>query len=198
LKEPKKARSTFNVLEEKTRPCLIIEVSSPRYPVEDKKIPIYEQAGVQEYIIVDAHWGNSKKELEFKGYKRVNGLYQPMVKDAQGRLYSEATDTYLFFETEEGKVLSYITDGTTGEQMLDNRGSHRARLIEAIGRRSAEQLARQATKRAEESAANLKVAEKQARTATEKAVMETIEREAAEERAEAEAAERRMAEERTC
>ena len=192
-----KHRRSFKVLEEGTRPTLVVEVTSPRYPFDEAKIPTYEQAGVEEYIIVDPHWGDAKNELEFSGYRMVQGSYQPMVKDDQGRLYSHATDTYLYFEPGEvDEVTSYITDGTTGERMLDSKGSHRARLAEIKERQAAEERARQATEQAEAEASERRLAEERAKEAAKQVEAEASERRLAEERVEAEVAERRAAEER--
>jgi len=149
LKNPHKHRKSFDVTEEGTRPILVVEVTSPNYPFDKNKVPIYEQVEIQEYIIIDPHWGKDDEDLEFFGYHLVSGQYQPMIKDDEERLYSATTDTYLFFEIGEGdEVNTYITDGITGERLLDNRGSHRARLVaeeraetEAAERQAAEERA---------------------------------------------------------
>lgn len=46
--------SSFNVMAEGTRPCLVVEVVSPKYAGDETtKVDVYEQAGIQEYIIYD-------------------------------------------------------------------------------------------------------------------------------------------------
>jgi len=171
LKNPEKHRGTFKVPEEGTKPMFIVEVTSPHYPYDKDKVPLYEQVGVQEYIIVDPHWG-SDDELEFFGYHLVNDSYQPMQKDSQGRLYSATTDTYISFETDEGdEIITHIIDGSTGEELFDSKESHRGRLAE-------KERADSEKERADSEAAQRQAAEERAKKAEEEiaAMLAEIER----------------------
>jgi len=135
-------REAFDVIEEGTRPCLIIEVTSPRYPFDDNiKVEIYEQAGIQEYIVIDPHWEDDENDLDFFGFDLIGGRYQPKIKDHHGHLYSRTTNTYILAEPGKGdQILAYLIDAITGERILDNIGTHRSlqaekQLIKEINKR---------------------------------------------------------------
>lgn len=87
---------SFDVAAEETRLCLIIEIVSPKYDGDDTvKVDIYEQAGIQEYIIYDPVFEDENEQAELIGYQLVNGRYQLIPPDAQGRFYSATTDVWV-------------------------------------------------------------------------------------------------------
>lgn len=112
------ARQSFEVIEEGTRPCLIIEVVSPNYAGDDTdKVAIYEEAGVAEYIIVDPHAKQEeKRQCELSGYRLAGSTYRPLVPDADGRLFSETTG--LWIGLDERKQWVQLTDAASGERLL--------------------------------------------------------------------------------
>lgn len=149
---------SFDVVAEGTRPCLVVEVTSPRYQVDDTdKVSIYEQAGIAEYIILNPHYEDENLPMELKGYRLVDGKYAPMIPDAAGRLLSETTG--IWFELDEWGLEVVLTDAVTGECLLTKEEEHAARL-------AAEQRADQETQRADQEAQRAEQ-EHQARLAAE-------------------------------
>jgi hypothetical protein len=121
-----KYHGRFNIVEEETRPCLVVEVESPNYPFDDTiKVGIYARAGVQEYIIVKPHF-EEDQSFELIGYRLVQGAYEPIEPDEAGRLYSATTNVWFGLDESERDLV--IEDGNTGEQLLDNREEREARL----------------------------------------------------------------------
>ncbi|MFB2979601.1 Uma2 family endonuclease [Microseira sp. BLCC-F43] len=55
VKNKAQNRTEFVVAQDGARPCLIMEVVSPRYRKEDRQIKVqqYAQASVQEYVMID-------------------------------------------------------------------------------------------------------------------------------------------------
>lgn len=140
---------SFKVVEEGTRPCLVVEVTSPNYPFDDnKKVAIYEQAGVPEYIIVNPHYDQDDHPFELTGYRLVDGVYIPMQPDEAGRFYSATADVW-FGLTEDERAL-VVEDGATGQPLLDNRNEYAAR-------RRAEEQHERALQRAEAEAQRAEV-----------------------------------------
>src|SRR3982751_1512240 len=120
---PKRAgREIYRVAEEGMLPCLIIEaVSFPdaaMYQNEhEKKLEIYQQAGVAEYLIVDPPFPPEDR-LELKGYRLVSrGRYQRIKPDSRGRLHSETTGLF-FAPSEDGETVRVGDAATTGEWLL--------------------------------------------------------------------------------
>ncbi|HYX22627.1 MAG TPA: Uma2 family endonuclease [Thermoanaerobaculia bacterium] len=138
-------------------PCLIIEVATAfeeevRSNDYEKKVDIYEKAGVPEYMIFEPSVGRHQGPLLLTGYRLgPDGQYQWIEPDSQGRLLSETTGL-LFGVEEDGRTLLAI-DTRTGERLL----SPMEKLLRAKAARIAaeEQLARdiEARKAAEERAA---------------------------------------------
>src|SRR5262245_5695519 len=90
-------RRVFKVAKEGTRPSLIIEVVSDSDPEMrrndyEKKVEIYEKAGVREYLIFDQPFTERGRFL-MTGYRLGSGgKYRRIEPDTQGRLLSETTD----------------------------------------------------------------------------------------------------------
>jgi Uma2 family endonuclease len=126
LKTKKARRKSFHVTKEGTRPCLVVEVVSPDYPGDDTvKVKIYEQVGITEYIIIDPHFDDEIKPIELVGYRLVNGVYQAIEPDGQGRLLSETTGVW--FELDESKRGLVLVDAASGERLLDDEEEYEAR-----------------------------------------------------------------------
>jgi Uma2 family endonuclease len=115
-------QESFDVVREGTRPCLIIEVVSPKDPEvrrndTERKVPIYEQAGIAEYLLVEPPRLGSRNRLFWTGYRLGrNGRYQRIEPDSEGRLLSETTQL-LFGVGEDGET-PRIFDARTGQRLL--------------------------------------------------------------------------------
>ena len=125
-------RSSFDVLKEGVRPCLILELVSSldnavRANDYEKKVDIYARAGIPEYFILDPPTLATKGRLLLTAYRLgLNGRYRPIEPDSTGRLLSATTG--LLFGVEEDQTL-LILDSKTGEQPLDF-AENRARVAE--------------------------------------------------------------------
>ncbi len=142
-------RGSFKVAEEGVRPCLIVEVvsatdSEVRLNDYEKKVKIYRQAGIPEYLICDPPTSVTGARLLLTGYRLgPNGRYRRIRPDAQGRLLSETTGL-LFGVGEDGQTIT-IFDTRTGEWLIDAderaRREAEARRLEAEARKAAEERA---------------------------------------------------------
>jgi Uma2 family endonuclease len=135
-------RGSFDVVEEGVRPCLIIEVvsatdSEVRRNDYEKKVEIYRQAGIPEYLICDPPTSVTRGRLLLTGYRlRLTGQYGRIQPDSQGRLLSETTGLS-FGVGKDGQSLT-IFDTRTGEWLVDSGDLARR---EAEARKIAEDLA---------------------------------------------------------
>lgn len=89
--------ATFDEVKEGTRPTLIVEIISPntrRVDIIDKKIE-YAEVGVDIYVIVDAKIRRGYTQYRINGYRLVNGQYEEMLLDEQGRLWLEPVQAWL-------------------------------------------------------------------------------------------------------
>ena len=143
------ARTSFDVVEEGVRPCLIVEVVSASDPEirrndYDKKVKIYQRVGIPEYVILDPPTSVTEGRLLLLGYRLDrDGQYRRIRPDAQGRLLSETTGL-LFGVGEDGQT-PVIFNAQTGERLLDpkeqaNR-AQKAVAREAEARKAAEERA---------------------------------------------------------
>ena len=149
---PDADRPTFEVKKEGTRPSLIIEIMSPGYPGDDTlKVDIYEQAGVQEYLIINPHSDKVIPYYEIWGYRLVAGKYKPIKPDKQGRLLSQTTNVW-FSVHDKGRRLR-LRDARTGKWLLNARETEVALLTEIKARQEAEERAIEAEKQAQAEAA---------------------------------------------
>jgi hypothetical protein len=127
LKGKDEYHSSFDVVKEDTRPCLIVEVVSPHYAGDDTdKVAIYQQAGIAEYIILNPHFETHQLDFELQGYRLIDGQYEPMESDAQGRLLSETTGVW--FEIGATGYSLVLTDAMMGERLLTDEEEYEARL----------------------------------------------------------------------
>lgn len=109
-------RGQFVVATENAHPTLIIEVVSPRYRKEDREIKVlqYARAQVQEYVIIDRRRQRGQELDEILGYRLVEGHYQPITPDEEGRICCETVGLWLSFT--EGRLI--MEDVQTGERLL--------------------------------------------------------------------------------
>jgi Uma2 family endonuclease len=103
-------RSFFTWREGGAVPCIVFEMASEHTWYEDlwTKRPKYERLGVREYILFDPEGEYLRPRLQ--GFRLVEGRYQPIEPDAEGRLRSEELG---FLMRPEGLVLR-LFDGITG------------------------------------------------------------------------------------
>jgi len=115
-------RDSFDVAGEGTRPCLILEVVSSkdaetRRNDYERKVEIYQEVRIPEYLILDPPTSRTKKRLLMTGYRLgIDGRYRQIEPDAEGRLLSQ-TAQLLFGVAEDGRTLQ-VTDVATGEHLL--------------------------------------------------------------------------------
>lgn len=161
-------RDSFDVAEEDVTPCLILEVVSPldsaiRKTDLDRKVKIYQDAGVPEYVIVDSTLKDPCYRL--LGYRLDHhGRYRPIAPDAEGRIFSETTGLWFQISPDGERVL--VFEHPSGRRLL-NLEETTDRLL------ATEEEARAAQERA-------LAAQQEARAAQEKARREKEAREAAE------------------
>jgi Uma2 family endonuclease len=122
IRNKEMSREVFDVVQEGVRPCLVIEVVSPKYEevrrndyVEKKEI--YERAGIPEYLIVEPYQVPGAPIRPWTGYRLgFDGRYQEIEPDGAGRLLSK-TAGLLFGTAEDGGF--QVTDARTGERLLN-------------------------------------------------------------------------------
>ncbi len=134
-------RFSFNVRKERVLPCLIIEVVSPldsknRQVDLDKKPAIYEQAGIQEYVIVD--WTLQDLRLRLLGYRLDDsGRYQALEPDAEGRLLSETAGVWFQVSPDGERIL--VFEHPSGRRVLNLLEEKERARREAEARKAAEE-----------------------------------------------------------
>jgi len=118
VKGPAKPRPAFDVAQEGTRPTFVLEVVSPRYrqPDRDKKVAIYEQAGVKEYFIIDSWLQGEDVSYEVVGYRLQDGIYTQIQPNEQGRIFSEINKVWV--GVSDDKKRFFVIDKQTGERIL--------------------------------------------------------------------------------
>jgi len=157
---------TFDVKEEKVRPRLIIEVTSPATRVNDVKTKVkqYATAGVPHYVIADAEEKNDRRRLTLIAYRLEGESYVSVPLDDHGRVWLEPVGLWLGVKVypETGGDRLALIDPSAGQEIGDYTAIRRALAAEAEARARAEaQLQAEAQARAR--------AEDQARAALERA-----------------------------
>jgi len=135
-------REVFDVVREGVRPCLVIEVVSPKYEeirrndyVEKKEI--YQRAGIPEYLIVEPLRARRNPIRQWTGYRLDSaGRYQRIEPDGEGCLFSQTTGL-LFGIAGDRSFL--VIDSRTGEPLLDLSQIEAARKAAEESRDSAEE-----------------------------------------------------------
>lgn len=150
VRDKHKERESFNVQQEGTRPCLIIEVVSSkdaetRRNDYESKVEIYERARIPEYLICDPPTRFTKDRLLLTGYRLgMDGKYRRIEPDERGFLHSETTD--LLFGIAGDRRTLLVIDAITGERLVaDEEAAQEAEELacrEAEARRAAEERAR--------------------------------------------------------
>lgn len=142
VRDKEKMWMTFEVAEEGVRPCLILEVV-PRFDDElrrndyERKVTIYQRAGIPEYFIADPPFF-SGESLLLTGYRLGSENYQRIEPDSQGRLHSETSNLF-FAPSEDGRSVR-VADGETGHWLLTSSQEQAGRLAaEERVRREADQ-----------------------------------------------------------
>jgi colicin import membrane protein len=124
-------RESFDLEEEGHRPCLIVEVVSPRSSRIRQtdlvsKVEIYALAGIAEYVIVDST--RCDRRFRLLGYRLGDpGRYSAIEPDNKGRILSETTGVWFQISADGQQVLLFKYP--TGEPLLT--GEERANRAEA-------------------------------------------------------------------
>jgi Uma2 family endonuclease len=131
---PRGERRIYKLWEEGRPPSLIVEVTSDSTRNEDisRKKSLYEQLGVEEYILYDPLQDYLCPALQ--GFRLVDGHYQPIPSGTDGAILSQTMGATLRIEERGIRLI----DTATGEPILSNeevRVAHqaakeRARLAE--------------------------------------------------------------------
>lgn len=141
VRNRKADRSSFKVAREGTVPCLIIEVVSPldaeiRKTDLERKVRLYENAGVREYVIIDSVRQNHLFRLLAYRLDR-SGRYRPVELDAQDRFLSETTG--LWFQVSPDGSRVFVFESPSGRRLLNLREEkERAEEAEARAKRAEE------------------------------------------------------------
>jgi len=144
IRNKQEPRDVFDVVQEGVRPCLILEVVSPKYEEVRrndyvKKKEIYERVGIPEYLIVEPYRIPGSPIRQWTGYRLgFDGRYQRIEPDGEGRLLSETTGL-LFGIAEDGGF--QVTDARTGERLLNQSQLAAAREAAEEAQKAAEERA---------------------------------------------------------
>ncbi len=176
-RKPDPEPDSWDVLREGARPCLIIEVVSSkdaktRSNDYERKVPVYQRAGVPEYLILDPPTRSTKGRFLVTGYRLdAEGRYRRIEPNSQGHLLSETTQL-LFGVAEDGRSPLVIDAGTGHRLLVDNEVETARQAAEERATREAEarQTEAEARRAAEERAtreAEARQAEAEARRVAE-------------------------------
>jgi Uma2 family endonuclease len=122
---PRGERRIYKLWEEGRPPSLIVEVTSDSTRNEDvsRKRALYEQLGVEEYVLYDPLQDYLNPPLQ--GFRLVDGRYQPIPPGTDGAILSQTTGVTLRIEERGIRALHTAT----GEPILSNeevRAAHQA------------------------------------------------------------------------
>jgi Uma2 family endonuclease len=136
---PRGERRIYKLWEEGQVPCLIVEVTSKSSRDDDtvKKKALYQQLGVEEYIVHDPL--EEYLEPSLQGFRLVNGRYQPMPLEMCGAVRSQTLGVIF---RREGNGLRLV-DTRTGETILPSQEvRHAQRAAEERASAAADEIAR--------------------------------------------------------
>lgn len=113
---PRGERRTYKLWEEGRPPSLIVEVTSDSTRNEDilRKKALYEQLGVEEYVLYDPLQDYLSPPLQ--GFRLADGRYQSILTGADGAVLSQTTGVTLRIEERGIRALHTAT----GESILSN------------------------------------------------------------------------------
>ncbi len=144
VKDPAKPRPAFDVAQEGTRPRFILEVVSPRYrqPDRDKKVAIYEQAGVEEYFIIDSWLRGTQVSYEVLGYRLQDKIYVEIQPNEHGWVFSQVNNVWVGISQDRQRF--FVIDSQTGQPILpaEKRADAEAARAEAEAARAEAEAAR--------------------------------------------------------
>ncbi|HEY3566584.1 MAG TPA: Uma2 family endonuclease [Thermoanaerobaculia bacterium] len=138
-------------------PSLIVEVTSRKTRRKDTgfKKDLYEQIGVEEYILFDPLGEYLRPQLQ--GYRLLRGRYQPIPLSEDGTLLGRTTGLRM---KPEGRRLRLI-DAATGERLLWPDEIEAAKRAAEAALREAEAARREAEARAQSAEARAKALEEE-------------------------------------
>ncbi|MEM7533050.1 MAG: Uma2 family endonuclease [Chloroflexota bacterium] len=143
---PERARTVFDVVKEGTRPVCIIEIVSPLFVEADltHKVAVYEQARIQEYIIIDSGLREGTDTLNYciQGYRLSGDRYETISANAEGRIQSK-TLRVLFGGNAAKDGVDILTDSasTTTTPVTPLASAVQARVDLVQGERRAKDIA---------------------------------------------------------
>ena len=136
VKQKDAARGTFKVVQEGTRPCVVMEVMSPGHSGDDTdKVTIYERAGIAEYFLIKPHLERELPYYSLRGYRLVKGVYREIPRKT-GRLLSRSLQLWLEV-ADQGRQVR-LTEVATGRRLLTQIETEAARQQEQAARVAAE------------------------------------------------------------
>jgi Uma2 family endonuclease len=144
VRDKDEPRESFDVMQEGVRPCLVIEVVSPKYEEIRRndyvhKVEIYEGAGIPEYLIMEPVFVRGLPIRKWTGYRLgSDGHYRRIEPDGEGRLLSETTGL-LFGMAEDGRF--QVTDARTGKVLRSLQQIEAGEKAQAEARKAAEERA---------------------------------------------------------
>ncbi|HKI03956.1 MAG TPA: Uma2 family endonuclease [Thermoanaerobaculia bacterium] len=125
IRDPKRDRESFDVGKEGVRPCLVIEVVSPkradlRRTDKVDKVELYAKEGITEYLVLDPPRPKMNPGFQWTGYRLdedgQDRKYRRIEPDAEGRILSETTG--LKFGTSPDGQQVFVFEAATGERLL--------------------------------------------------------------------------------
>ncbi|MFI5454269.1 MAG: Uma2 family endonuclease [Isosphaerales bacterium] len=133
---------TFDVKEEKVRPRLIIEVTSPSTRVNDVKTKVkqYATAGVPHYVIADAEENNNRRRLTLIAYRLAGESFVSVPLDEHGRAWLDPVGLWLAVKVypETGGDRLVLVDPSAGQEIGDYTAIRRTLAAETEARARAE------------------------------------------------------------
>lgn len=144
--------NSFDLVKERARPSLILEVISPkdrrlREVDEVDKVEIYERVGIPEYFLLDTPRRKNGLRFHLKGYRlNSRGRYRLIRPDPKGRLLSEQTGLWFSVSSKGDRII--LVDAATGKTLLSREEKEAAlQAAEKRAAREAERAEREAEAR---------------------------------------------------